>query len=236
MTLDWSPDGGRLVFNDGLGTVKTAEWPSGEIRAVPNSAPGGMPTWSPDGTRLAFTAGGQIGTMRTDGTDRQTHSSGPGDLDPDWQPLDPVAVPPGYVRPKAAHVLKVFLVPAYEECLPVDTNRAHGPPLAHPACNPPRLSSPYLTVGTADSNGQPTLFLGSVNFRTVRGDPSTTEDEADVAIELSMVDVRCSVRGRGGVSMQWRCTSGRLPRRSGALDDYPHHRQAAQRCPDRDDA
>ena len=191
-SLDWSPDGGRLATYQG-GSLKILEWPSGELRGVPNGAGAFEPTWSPDATRFAFADNGRIGTMRTDGTDKTLISSGPGDRDPDWQTLDPVAVPAGYARPKAAHVFKTFLVPAYRECPAADANRTHGPPLAHPSCNPPQVTSPYLTVGTADSNGQPTRFLGWANFRTLRGDPDTPTDEADVAIELSMEDVRCRI-------------------------------------------
>ena len=46
--------------------------------------------------------------------------------------------------------MRVSLVPAYSECtLP---NREHGPPLAHPSCNPPDQSSGQVTVGTPEEN------------------------------------------------------------------------------------
>ena len=61
-------------------------------------------------------------------------------------------------------------------------NRTHGPPLSSPSCNPPVQSSDHLTVGTADSNGQPTSLKSSLQLETLTGNPSTPADEADVAI------------------------------------------------------
>ena len=44
----------------------------------------------------------------------------------------------GYPRPAGASPLRASLVPAYAAC--AAPNRAHGPPLAHPACSPPAPS------------------------------------------------------------------------------------------------
>jgi glucose/arabinose dehydrogenase len=94
----------------------------------------------------------------------------------------------GYPRPKAASPLRVALVPAYAAC--AAPNHTHGPPLAHPSCNPPVPVSQQLTVGTPDANGQAVAATGSVRVRVALGDPSTPADEADAAIELSTTDVR----------------------------------------------
>ena len=78
---------------------------------------------------------------------------------------------------------------AYEPC--ETPNEVHGPPLAFASCKPPKAVSDYLTVGTADSNGQPTKFIGSVKYTTLVGNPTTPENEADVRVEASLTDVRC---------------------------------------------
>jgi hypothetical protein len=96
--------------------------------------------------------------------------------------------PRGAVRPKAASPLRAALVPAYKAC--TSSNRTHGPPLAFASCNPPRLRSDYLTLGTADSNGKATNSVGSVRLDVIAGNPSTPADEADVQERVSITDVR----------------------------------------------
>ena len=49
---------------------------------------------------------------------------------------DPYTVNGCYPRPRGANPSRFALVPAYEPC--ATPNRTHGPPLAHPSCNPPR--------------------------------------------------------------------------------------------------
>jgi hypothetical protein len=46
-------------------------------------------------------------------------------------------------------------------------------------------------VGTPDANGAPAKFVGSLLFTVVRGDPSTTANEADVQVTAALTDVRC---------------------------------------------
>ena len=217
-SLDWDVDGGRILFDwfGSGGALKTLEWPSGQVRTLPGSGDfDSWPTWSPDGTRIAFVSqSGQVTTMRKDGTDRRALSSGGNYADPDWQTHDPQPVPQGYARPKAAHELKTFVVPAYLECRPPRPNRTHGPPLDHPSCSPPVMFSQYLTMGTPDSNGGPARFLGWVGFRTLRGNPATPEDESDVEIQTSLTDVRC----RHNV-IEDPETEG-YPCRTGAMSDY----------------
>jgi hypothetical protein len=94
----------------------------------------------------------------------------------------------GFPRPKSATPLQAALVPAYQACS--SSNRTHGPPLAHPACNPPIRSSTPLTVGTPDANGFASNSTGYMRYGVVLGDPSTSADEADVSITVDITDVR----------------------------------------------
>jgi serine protease AprX len=97
---------------------------------------------------------------------------------------------PGYVRPKGASPLRVPLVPAFEQCTAARATSAHGAPLAFPSCGPPVQSSSRLTIGTPDANGAPSKSLGYVNFKVVPGDAATAADEADVALDVRITDVR----------------------------------------------
>ena len=111
---------------------------------------------------------------------------------------------PAIPAPQAPRPLRVPLVPAYNTC--TAPNRTHGPPLAFDSCNPPVGRSAVLTVGTPDANGAPASMVGSVRYGVQNGDPSTPVDEADVAIQVSVTDVRCAA------------TSAACP--GGALSDY----------------
>jgi hypothetical protein len=93
----------------------------------------------------------------------------------------------GYPRPKGANPVRVPLVPAFGPC--ASPNRTHGPPLAHPSCNPPTQRSPVLTLGTPDVNGFAALSVSSVRFR-FRGSPSPPEDSVIDAI-IAMSDIHC---------------------------------------------
>jgi PKD repeat protein len=93
-----------------------------------------------------------------------------------------------YQRPKAASPVRVPLVPAYAPC--AEPNRLHGPPLEHPSCTPPALRSSSLTLGTPDANGQPVGSSGFAKLVVAVGNPSTSDDEADVALTFQLSDVR----------------------------------------------
>jgi hypothetical protein len=99
-----------------------------------------------------------------------------------------IASASAYPRPKGASPVRVSLVPAYAPCTAPDSQ--HGAPLASGSCNPPRPSSPELTVGTPDSNGQPAESTGSVRLAVAPGDSSTPVDEADVRVAAGITDVR----------------------------------------------
>jgi hypothetical protein len=95
---------------------------------------------------------------------------------------------PDYPRPKSAARVHVPLVPAFQQC--TAPNRNHGPPLAFGSCNPPAPHSAQLTVGTPDANGVPAKSNGHVRFVTLAGDPGNQTDEADVALVVTITDVR----------------------------------------------
>jgi subtilisin family serine protease len=98
------------------------------------------------------------------------------------------AIAGGHVWPKGATPLRVSLVPAYTTC--ASPNRMHGPSLAFGSCAPPVQRSTQLTVGTTDANGQTTNSVGSLRITVNPGNPATQADEADVALSLSISDVR----------------------------------------------
>ena len=93
-----------------------------------------------------------------------------------------------YVRPAGAGPMRTPLVPAYHPC--TSANRMHGPPLAHPSCNPPVQESTALTPGTPDANGAAARMTGSVRLAVQRGTPGGPDD-SDVLITSSVTDVRC---------------------------------------------
>ena len=82
------------------------------------------------------------------------------------------------------------LVPAYKECTgPAGTGRT-GRRSAFPSCSSPDLTSDFLTVGTPDANGKPAAFTGSVRYVGAGRQSRTPADEADVAVTVSLTDVR----------------------------------------------
>jgi hypothetical protein len=89
----------------------------------------------------------------------------------------------------------------------------HGEPLAYESCAPPQPASDHLTVGTPDANGETANSVGVALLRVLPGDPATIEDEADVALELSIGDVRVApsledYTGELAPAIQLRVTDG----------------------------
>ena len=100
----------------------------------------------------------------------------------------------GYPRTKGATPMRVSLVPALAQCLA--PNRVHGPPAlgggsSDASCAPPVQTSTRLTVGTPESNGAAVNSVGYVRFGAIVGVPGPPDD-SDIAIDVSMTDVRCS--------------------------------------------
>jgi hypothetical protein len=134
-----------------------------------------IPIWrgnSLDGTRAFFQTDEALTTT---------------DTDTSWDTYSREAPIAGYPRPKTANSVRVGLAPTYEPC--ASPNRTHGPPLAHPSCNPPTQRSPLLTVGTPDANGFSALSVSSVRFR-YRGTPTPPED-SDIEPKIDITDVHC---------------------------------------------
>ncbi len=96
--------------------------------------------------------------------------------------VNPVA---GYARPQGASPIRVPLVPAYSAC--TTPNMVHGTPLDDPSCASPTRVSPYLTLGTPDSNGAPANSNGSIKLTVLSPSPS------DVGVTASITDVRCGI-------------------------------------------
>ena len=97
--------------------------------------------------------------------------------------------------PRAPTPVRASLVPAFQQC--AAPNRTHGPPLAFGSCNPPALRSAQLTVGTPDANGEARQVRAATSRSgVVPGDPGTPADEADVALRVSITDVRRQQRAR----------------------------------------
>src|SRR5687768_10567936 len=122
--------------------------------------------------------------------------------------------PVGFARPKGATPFRSSLVAAYQPC--TSANGVHGPPLAHPSCNPPAQESGTLTIGSPDANGSVANSTGALRLDVNAGDPSTpTVDEADVGVSISLTDVRCAGTSAACPSGQGSDYAGRLLARAG---------------------
>ena len=192
----WSPDGSRIAFyrSSAIWVMNSDGTNPEQVTPPPNLGTDRDPAWSPDGSKLAFVrqennAKTDLFTINVDGTGRTNITNTP-NLDeesPDWQPLDT-----GYARPKGATPVNVRFVPAYDQCSGASPpGSTHGPPLAVPSCQPPRQSSLYLTMGTGDSNGKASQFLGGLSVKQICNPAcSNPGDQADVKLDAQLTDVR----------------------------------------------
>jgi Tol biopolymer transport system component len=189
---DWSPNGAQLVFRTGINyddEIFKMNADGSGVTNLTNTGPSveERPVWSPAGDRIAFVKGAfsaaEVWTMNSSGTGQvRVTTNSFLDAQPNWQPILS-----GYPRPAGTGRFIAALVPAYAPC--ASANRTHGPPLAHRSCNPPVQTSPYLTVGTADANGKTTSGVSRLVMTAVKGNPSTTADEANVKLGTRVTDV-----------------------------------------------
>jgi hypothetical protein len=158
----WSPTGGQILAQ---------ERPCATLNPIGPTCPADNTDW-----RIAV-------IDRTNGNSMTEIANG---YSPDWQ-----ATPqPHYVRPKGASPFSTYFVPAYNAC--TSPNRTHGAPLAFGSCTPPNPTSYNVTVGTPDANGAAANFIGSTTLKALPGNSSTTTDEADVKVSVSVTDIRCT--------------------------------------------
>jgi hypothetical protein len=129
---------------------------------------------SDDGTHVFFSTAESLLNIDTD-TSTDIYDAG---------------APVGYARPKSATPMTVRLVPAFDAC--TSPNGSHGAPLNQGSCSPPNPSSDFLTVGTADSNGQQTNSDGYLKLAVVGESPINflNGDQADVNLTFQLTDVR----------------------------------------------
>jgi Tol biopolymer transport system component len=88
---DWAPDGRRIAFVTGVRTgwrIAVVDVDRRRVKLLQTGTPlsVGNPAWSPDGRRIAFQRGGQVLTMRADGSDRRyvTRAAWGTNEGPDW--------------------------------------------------------------------------------------------------------------------------------------------------------
>jgi hypothetical protein len=172
------------------------------------------PVWSPDGSQIVAqrrpcatlngppcSADWRIMVMSFNGTNQVEIADG---YSPDWQRTFPTP----YVRPKGATPFATYFVPAYKTC--TSPNRTHGAPLAFASCTPPIQTSLNVTSGTPDANAAGAKFIGSAKLSVVLGNPTTTTDEADVKVSVSLTDIRCTDTTAA-------CTAGALSDYTGSM-------------------
>jgi hypothetical protein len=183
----WSPTGDRIAYANDASlccNARSGIWGINRDRTGQQQLTTGSdqrPAYSPDGTKIAFGSASGIKVMNPDGTGA-TNITTDGGM-PSWQSI-PINTFP---RPRGASPFRVPLVPANNQC--ATPNETHGAPLAFSSCNPPVLSSQYLTTGTPDSNGLPVKMDAYLLLKVIAGNSSTPADEADVEITAEVNDV-----------------------------------------------
>ena len=100
VTVDWAPDGQRLVCDDGHGVIMTVRPDGSDL--TPLQAEGGEGVWSPDGSQILYVSDDGQHDLRSYNTAlNSTHLllAGFRGADMDWQPVQQVPYPIGLVDP-----------------------------------------------------------------------------------------------------------------------------------------
>ena len=111
---------------------------------------------------------------------------------------------------------------AHKSC--TSPNNTHAAPLSLPSCSPPQGSSNYLTTSIdsapPDTHGDvgPNKAIGSVHYTPIPGDPTTPQNEADIAIAVKLTDVRCKGNSAPGFCSTANTDFAGLPDYSGQLN------------------
>jgi hypothetical protein len=189
---NWSPDAAQIAFatlRDGNYEIYTMNANgTGQLNRSANGATDLYPAWSPNGAKITFSTNrdgnDEIYTMNADGgVQTRLTTNAATDMDPDWQPLS-------YQHPISTDPIEVPLVPVFRQTTSdsVCTARGgtpndHAAPFAFDACDPPvpvEGTTAYL-----GSDG-----IGSATLTPIAGDPTTSADEADWAVSVTITDVR----------------------------------------------
>jgi Tol biopolymer transport system component len=197
---DWSPDGSKIAFEsnrdgDGEVYVMNADG-TNQTRLTSSSGFDGQPAWSPAGNKIVFSSdrdgNHELYVMNPNGSGqtRQTNNAVDDDY-PDWQPLSGFSRP-NFDAPKSSGWLQFSMVPDSRQTISSTQCQSrggatsmHGAPLALLSCNPPAP-----TAGALARLGP--KAVGQVMWTAVAGNPATVADEADVAVNVSVSDVRNS--------------------------------------------
>ena len=139
----------------------------------------------------------------------------------------------GFPRAKGATPTRVALVPGYTQC--AAPNRTHGPALAFPSCNPPvRNSARADRRHPRREQVRRELRPASRSSEVLIGNPATEADEADVALTVSITDVRnhpsgSDYTGRVGVTHESPDHRQRERQRAARAGHRPDHAAAVLR-------
>ncbi len=134
-SVSWSPDGKKLLFaSDRTGVeelymleaddvehpelTKAHKFKTTQLTKTPEEESG--PSFSPKGDRIAFLRGGQLWTMKPDGTDAKVLVEGKKVLDYDWSPDGKYLT---YARMDGSFASEIYIVPADGATKPVNISR-----------------------------------------------------------------------------------------------------------------
>jgi hypothetical protein len=185
-----SKDGARVFFDtpESLAAADTDAWNDVYERYSGATTLISTGPASTSGNNIAFFYGASDdGTKVFFDTDERLTAA---DTDSSFDIYRASQVLTGFSRPKAATRSTIPLVPSYLPC--ASPNREHGPPLAHPSCNPPVQQSPMLTVGSPDANGFPASSEARLKITALAGTPGPPDD-SNFEMIISVNDVRCRV-------------------------------------------